>query len=124
MTAPLTIKDLNCGNCTNRQCKAADAHGAILCKIGVYSGDYLSGVPRIRYWITKKQQEHIAARGCASHPLALQVLAGPVIEELEKRAAHAAEGENSRDDFQLEWKAGRTAYEEAAALLKDVMGKL
>lgn len=46
-----------------------------------------------------------------------------VIVELEKRAAHAKEGEHSRDSFTLEWKKEREAYEEAIYLLKNGVKK-
>ncbi len=110
MITKLTIKDLNCENCPNDQeCPTYD-------DIKVPPD-----AQRRRRW---ERRQVTGKVGCASHPLAPQVLAGPVIEELEKRAAHAAEGENSRDDFKLEWKAGRTAYEEAIRFLKEGVKKL
>ena len=67
----LTIKDLNCGNCPKHSIKAHP----------IRSGNiHMCGDDRIDDMAPSVTKE----RGCASHPLALQVLAGPVIEELEK----------------------------------------
>ena len=65
MTLKLTIKNLNCGNCPG--------------PCPVLFGSFFEGRAESEMApITK-------AVGCASHPLALQVMAAPVIEELEKR---------------------------------------
>ena len=75
MTTKLTIKDLNCGNCPNDQeCPTYD-------DIKVPPD-----AQRRRRW---ERSQVTGKVGCASHPLALQVLAGPVIEELEKRNARS-----------------------------------
>ena len=75
MTTKLTIKDLNCGNCPNDQeCPTYD-------DIKVPPD-----AQRRRRW---ERRQATGKVGCASHPLALQVLAGPVIEELERRAKQA-----------------------------------
>ena len=71
MSDKLTIKDLNCQNCTIEECdlhpkhKPADRHRLVLRQWYATSTDAIKGA------------------GCASHPLALQVLVAPVIEELE-----------------------------------------
>ena len=72
MTDKLTIKDLNCGNCPKHSIKAHP----------IRSGNiHMCGDDRIDDIAPSVTREH----GCASHPLALQVLAAPVIGELEKR---------------------------------------
>ena len=70
MTAPLTIKDLNCPNCPDHS-------------ENKYT-DFCGGYPMARDDPTEII-EFIRVHGCALPPLALQVLAGPVIEELENR---------------------------------------
>ena len=69
MTAQLTIKDLNCKNCTNRVVNANDDW---FCKV---TREEIGG--EFELVCTEKH-------GCCHHPLALQVLAAPVIEELGK----------------------------------------
>jgi hypothetical protein len=83
---PLTIKDLHCHNCNHYW----------------YSGPY----PEDEYRddspmredigctcngkiepLTPQQIQQTEIRGCASHDKAFQVIAGPVIEELEKEIA-------------------------------------
>ena len=69
MTAPPTIKDPNCGNCPNDQeCPTYD-------DIKVPPDEQ-----RRRRW---ERRQVTGKVGCATHPLALQVLAGQVSEELE-----------------------------------------
>ena len=75
MTAPLTIKDLNCGNCTNDECEYHELNND--CKA------YNVKTGKIRAE-TLQAQKITAKAGCALHPLALQALAAPTIEELEK----------------------------------------
>lgn len=69
MTEKLTIKDLNCGNCGNQSTSQCPM------KWEAFNGnsDKLSGF---------NSGNHSC--GCLYHPLALQVLAAPVIEELER----------------------------------------
>ena len=69
MTEKLTIKDLNCRNCGNQSTSRCPM------KWEAFNGnsDKLSGF---------NSGNHSC--GCLYHPLALQVLAAPVIEELEK----------------------------------------
>ena len=70
MTEKLTIKDLNCRNCGNQSTSRCPM------KWEAFNGnsDKLSGF---------NSGNHSC--GCLYHPLALQVLAAPVIEELEER---------------------------------------
>jgi len=68
MTEPLSIKDLNCSTCTNK-----DPYG--YCPI--------DGWKVIGNHCTTVQESFTGMCGCASHPLALQVLAKPIIDELE-----------------------------------------
>ena len=74
MTTKFTTKDLNRGNCTNDTCEYHELNND--CKA------YNAKTGKIRAE-TLQAQKITAKVGCASHPLALQVLAGPVIKELE-----------------------------------------
>ena len=68
---------------------------------------------RRRRW---ERRQVTGKAGCASHPLALQVLAGPVIEELEKRDA--------RDSIHgVPTSQKKEAYNEAIQLLKEGVKK-
>jgi hypothetical protein len=79
MTEKLTIKDLKCSTCPNKEVRKSSGFGRERprCKI---TGWFLD-IPRPGQSI---QTEFVGVVGCASHPLALQVLAAPVIEELGK----------------------------------------
>ena len=80
MTPKLTIKDLNCGNCP----------GPCPVLFGTCFDD-------------RAENSHTGITnviGCAAHPLALQVLAGPVIEELERLLKESAD-ESYRDAIKL-----------------------
>jgi hypothetical protein len=79
MTEKLTIKDLNCGNCTIETC---DKHPK--------NRPSPKHPLELRQWYTTANAT-IEEVGCARHPLALQVLAAPVIEELERRVAEYQE---------------------------------
>jgi len=68
----LTIKDLNCDTCKNDEC---DWHP-----------DQAPFPEEVTFFVSDLR-EVIKETGCASHPLALQVLAGPVIERLESQKA-------------------------------------
>jgi len=68
MTEQLTIKDLNCSTCQHYQYKIVETEGEY-CLI---ADEFIDN-----------STDHMEKVGCASHPLALQVLAGPVITELE-----------------------------------------
>jgi hypothetical protein len=67
-----TIKDLNCGNCSVICC---GFHPKCVATREPIFDQYAEAVR----WFT-------SVWGCARHPLALRVLAAPIIEELEKRA--------------------------------------
>jgi hypothetical protein len=68
----ITKKDLNCGNCP---LYTTTSHP-------IYPSDiHYCGTERI----SEHQKDCTTHKGCASHPLALQVLAEPVIEELYER---------------------------------------
>lgn len=73
----LTIKDLNCGNCPS-YVSSTVRKGFMKCAVSDYLLNSMQNI-----------EGHIKIVGCASHPLALQVLAGPVIEELGKRNARS-----------------------------------
>ena len=70
-----TIKDLHCENCNKCEKNPND--------------DYFCAVTNTEIDFTDFESTKL--RGCASHPLALQVLAAPVIEELEMRVAEYQE---------------------------------
>ena len=72
MTTKLTIKDLNCQNCTNETC---DKHPK--------NAPSQRQIYKVRQWY-ETAADTIKEVGCASHPLVLQVLAASVIGELEK----------------------------------------
>jgi len=69
----LTIKDLNCGNCpvAERRNSSEYPFTCTICK----------PIPTAVHKYVVAYQHYF---GCASHPMALQVLAGSVIVELEK----------------------------------------
>jgi hypothetical protein len=69
MAEPLSTKDLNCKTCTINTCRMNPCNNPEMKQEGVY-------------FVFDAFME----KGCASHPLALQVLAQPVIEELEQRS--------------------------------------
>ena len=69
MTEPLIIKDLNCSTCTNDKCYHHPQHFRKVCLWS--EADH------------KKVWEFTKGYGAICHPLALQVLAAPVIAELE-----------------------------------------
>jgi hypothetical protein len=72
MTEPLTIKDLNCDTCPTTKCFHHPMHWKT-------SSQCWSKADHEKVWEFTKEY------GAACHPLALQVLAGPVIAELERR---------------------------------------
>jgi hypothetical protein len=78
MTEPLTIKDLNCSTCPNKEMRHSYGYDRDRpsCKLTKWFLDF----PNPDETIVK---DFVGVVGCASHPLALQVLAGPVIAELE-----------------------------------------
>lgn len=103
MTEKLTIKDLNCGNCGNQSTSQCPM------KWEAFNGnsDKLSGF---------NSGNHSC--GCLYHPLALQVLAAPVIEELEERITLL---ENARG-HNMNLSGGNlsiTLYREVIQLLKE-----
>jgi len=71
MTEPLTVKDLNCGNCIvpHKVVNALSRHPKFYCND--------VELPIATYQV-------VCERGCCTNPLALQVLAAPVIAELKK----------------------------------------
>jgi len=73
MTEPLSIKDLNCSTCTNDKCYHHPQHFRKVCLWS--EADH------------KKVWEFTKGYGAICHPLALQVLAAPVIAELERQHA-------------------------------------
>ena len=103
MTEKLTIKDLNCRNCGNQSTSRCPM------KWEAFNGnsDKLSGF---------NSGNHSC--GCLYHPLALQVLAAPVIEELEERITLL---ENARG-HNMNLSGGNlsiTLYREVIQLLKE-----
>lgn len=101
MTEKLTIKDLNCDNCTIEHCPIMVSGGNFKPISGGYS----------------EIDNAIKHCGCASHPLALQVLAAPVIEELENRQKQCDW------DYGDECAYGHTAFGDAIKLLKEGVKK-
>ena len=73
MTEPLTIKDLNCENHCNHLCISDVKDSCPNEEICGVHGCTIT--PEIKSWVE--------IHGCPNHPLALQVLAKPVIEILE-----------------------------------------
>ena len=73
MIEPLSIKDLNCRTCPHK-IKSTQRLGFMKCDLS-------------NYLITPDTPigDHMEIVGCASHPLALQVFAQPIVEELERR---------------------------------------
>ena len=71
MTEPLTVKDLNCGNCIvpHKVVNALSRHPKFYCND--------VELPIATYQV-------VCERGCCTNPLALQVLAAPVIAKLEE----------------------------------------
>ena len=72
-TQKLIIKDLNCANCTRKDCDLSNEHLEYNKKSNILD------VGRIMIMRCTTEMH-----GCASHPLALQVTTAPVIEELNK----------------------------------------
>jgi hypothetical protein len=77
MTEKLTIKDLNCGNCTTICC------GFHPDCVAYREPIFEERVEAVRWFVS--------VWGCARHPLALQVLAAPVIGELKERVSEYQE---------------------------------
>jgi len=75
MTEPLTVKDLNCGNCIvpHKVVNALSRHPKFYCND--------VELPIATYQV-------VCERGCCTNPLALQVLAQGVVKELEQKATH------------------------------------
>ncbi len=96
MSEPLTIKDLNCSTC-NTNCNVMPKSKR------KEDANFLS--PRYH-------ARHLAVEmmGCASHPLALQVMAAPVIAELEQLKGNVYQDFGGRNAYY--------AYEITTKLLK------
>ena len=77
MTEPLSIKGLNCSTCPNAPVKEINKRYD---KFDTYK--YFCRLKQV--WIFGTAFNTMEITGCASHPLALQVLAAPVIAELKK----------------------------------------
>lgn len=103
MTTKLTIKDLHCGNCTRPIGKPG---GTDDCPLSIPAHLDVAVV------------NCIEIIGCASHPLALQVLTGPVIEELERRNASS-----KKMNVGMLCTGVREGREEAIKLLKEGVKK-
>jgi hypothetical protein len=105
MTEPLTIKDLNCGNCSSLK---IDSDGDLWCEK--------------RNWLFTKEfrEEDIVVVGCASHPLALQVLAQPVVVKLERLMTEARQEHDGAMSYglRLDRRGKVDAMELAIKLLK------
>ncbi len=112
MTEKLTIKDLNCGNCTTICCGFHPDCVAYREQI------FEERVEAVRWFVS--------VWGCARHPLTLQVLAGPVIAELENMKTNAHKRMNACLDLGYDgnWQGGKEeAFEEAIKLLKEGVKK-
>ncbi len=86
MTEKVTIKDLTCKTCTRK--KIQDQEGDIL--ISWYCIPLKMEMGRDPD-MDDDDLTIMDRCGCAHHPLTLQVLAGPVIEELERHVAEYQE---------------------------------
>lgn len=102
----LTIEDLNCTNCPHAEKTNSDIY-PFKCTIS-------KPVPMMVHCWALAWMRYT---GCALHPLALQVLAAPVVGELERRA-------NQAEPFGEYPASGKGLYllgiAEAIKLLKDV----
>lgn len=67
-----TIKNLNCSTCNNTKCDLYD--------LDEVAKNRILDMGRVML-----MRCHAEIYGCASHQIALQVLAGPVVAELERR---------------------------------------
>ena len=108
MTEPLSIKDLNCGNCPNdRSCS-------------VHPTWPIEGLPQAEQREIITIRDYTSKCGCLRHPSALQVLAGPVIAALNLQESEYTirlcntDNDNLKSEF-----AGRAkGYADAINLLK------
>jgi len=97
MTEPLSIKDLNCSTCSLFcEGKGGDFESCPALNNGKWAGQ-----PKVKIQSLKKELLMFTKYiGCASHPLALQVLAAPVIKELEKCITTWNENLQPSDDYE------------------------
>ena len=103
MTEKLTVKDLNCENCTT-----------ICCGFHPHCVAYREPIFEER---VEAVRWFVSVWGCARHPLALQVLAAPVIEELER---HVAEYQETAERIECPHPSYvASGIEEAIKLLKE-----
>jgi hypothetical protein len=121
MTEKVTIKDLTCKTCTRK--KIQDQEGDILISWYCIALKMEMG----RDPDMDDDDLTIMDRcGCAHHPLTLQVLAGPVIAELENMKTNAHKRMNACLDLGNDgnWQGGKEeAFEEAIKLLKEGVKK-
>lgn len=111
MTEQLTIKDhpCNCATCTNKSCPVFGREPPITEEM-IRKSKIADEVDKARALIFMDSTGWI---GCMFHPLALQVLAGPVIAELNKR-------EHNIGMHPCALESGRIGgYNEAIKLLKE-----
>jgi hypothetical protein len=106
MTEKLTIKDLSCENCKYAEETNSNEY-PFKCTIS-------KPVPMMVHTWALAWLKYC---GCASHPLALQVLTAPVIEELENRQKQCDW------DYGDECAYGHTAFGDAIKLLKEGVKK-
>ena len=100
----LSIKDLCCSTCTNPDCPTWIGTNLKMAQSGKMRMHVIGGV--------------VETLGCCYHPLALQVLAQPIIEELEKRIQY---GETN--GFPEEFRDGlHEGYQVAIKLLNERVG--
>lgn len=107
MTEPLSIKDLTCPTCTDSTCWLNG-------KNVYYKKAYSSKLNKDHQRDIAEHRDAIMKKGCASHPLALQVLAQPVVAELGRRSK---EKSANYDPQYYRDEGRRDAYEEAIKLL-------
>jgi hypothetical protein len=108
MTAPLTVKVLNCGNCTipHKVVNGLSRHPKFYCN-------------DVELPISTYQS--VCERGCCTNPLALQVLAHNAVEELTRRISvcESVRKELSIDSRSYsELRSAEKAFSEAIKLLK------
>lgn len=113
-TQKLTIKDINCGNCNNKNTEKCPLYHEMMST---------ERKKPWNWWVPTGSDVIMAVTetvGCASHPLALQVLAAPSITELEKKKSLTHKNECQSRSWKRWELAGweKEGFEEAIKLLK------
>jgi hypothetical protein len=114
MTEPLSIKDLTCPTCTDSTCWLNGENV-------YYKKAYSSKLNKEHQRDIAEHRDTIMKKGCASHPLALQVLAQQVVAEMENRKliAHNRVNTYIAMGSDEDWQGGKEdGFDEAIKLLK------